>query len=61
MSETQEEWAVLRSRSGELWRGPMSKEEAQLWVGEAEEDGFLKGAFVVGRRTVSEWRIVEGS
>lgn len=48
------EYAVLR-RDGELWRGPISQEEARKWVQEAIEDGFKRGAFVVGRRPVGRW------
>ena len=48
------EWGVMR-RSGELWRGPMTEEEAREWVSEAVEDGISPGAFVVCRRAVADW------
>lgn len=53
--DTNTEWGVMqRSRPG-LHRGPMSRDEAESWVKDAEDDGFRPGAFYVVRRDVGPW------
>ena len=50
------EWGVIfPSRDMELHRGPWTEEQARAWIREADEDGFIGGAFQLVRREVGPW------
>lgn len=53
------EYGVMHDRyPDELHRGPMTKEEAERWVQEFEDEGGRAGAFYVVSRTVSPWKSI---
>lgn len=52
------EFCVIRSRfPDEPHRGPWTEQECLNWIKEAEDDGFAPGAFYIGYREVSPWRV----
>lgn len=40
-------------------RGPMPEEDARDWIKDAESEGIRKGAFLLARRSISPWEVVE--
>jgi hypothetical protein len=39
----------------ELYRGPMTGDEAREWIEKVEADGFRPGAFVMVSRVIGPW------
>lgn len=41
-----------------IHRGPWSLTECREWIEEGETDGIRNGAFLIVRRLVSQWEVV---
>lgn len=58
---TEWEYAIQSTRFdlGQTHRGPFSEAEARLWLQEWEDNLGRRDAWLLVRRAVSEWEVVE--